>query len=210
MSVVAALFVRADSIYKTIPGVDCYDAECDARTWPGGCPLVAHPPCRTWGRLKALARAVPPHEHALGPWAIAQARRWGGVVEHPQGSTLFHECGCGAPQGPADKWGGRLLKVDQFNWGHKARKRTLLYVVGARRIPKMPKRDGKPTHVIDKCRRALKLKRSSYADTRPWCSKKEREATPPEFAAWLVTLARNCRRGNKSYGIRADDKEGKP
>ena len=30
---VAALFVRADSHYKTIPGVECYDMERDARTY---------------------------------------------------------------------------------------------------------------------------------------------------------------------------------
>ena len=49
MHPVVVLFVRADSIYKTLPGVECYDEARDARTWPGGCPVVAHPPCRTWG-----------------------------------------------------------------------------------------------------------------------------------------------------------------
>lgn len=44
MRTVAALFVRADSIYKTMPDVDAWDIERDARRWPGGCPVVAHPP----------------------------------------------------------------------------------------------------------------------------------------------------------------------
>ena len=48
---VAALFVRADSIYKLMPGVDAWDIERDARAWPGGSPVVAHPPCRAWGAL---------------------------------------------------------------------------------------------------------------------------------------------------------------
>lgn len=42
---VAALFVRADGNYKAMPGVDAWDMERDARLWPGGCPVVAHPPC---------------------------------------------------------------------------------------------------------------------------------------------------------------------
>ena len=46
MTQVAVLFARADSIYKTLPGCDVYDIKRDARTWPGGCPVVAHPPCR--------------------------------------------------------------------------------------------------------------------------------------------------------------------
>lgn len=32
---VAALFVRQDSIYKTMTGVDCWDIDRDARMWPG-------------------------------------------------------------------------------------------------------------------------------------------------------------------------------
>ena len=52
---IAALFIRANSIYKEHPAVDCYDAERDARTWPGGCPLIAHPPCRHWGKFAYMA-----------------------------------------------------------------------------------------------------------------------------------------------------------
>ena len=61
---VAALFVRRDSVYKKIPGVDCYDIDRDARTFPGGMPIVAHPPCRTWGKYRHRAKA-PDGEHEL-------------------------------------------------------------------------------------------------------------------------------------------------
>ena len=30
--------------------------------------------------------------------------------------------------------------------------------------------------------------------SRRWCSKREREATPPAFAAWLIDLAQRCRK----------------
>ena len=53
---VAVLFARADSNYKQLPECDVWDAERDARKWPGGCPVVAHPPCRAWGRLRHFAK----------------------------------------------------------------------------------------------------------------------------------------------------------
>lgn len=40
---VAVLFARADSVYKTLPGCDVWDEARDARRWTGGVPLVAQP-----------------------------------------------------------------------------------------------------------------------------------------------------------------------
>lgn len=197
MKIVAALFVRADSIYKTLPDVDCYDAERDAKTWRGGCPVVAHPPCRTWGRLRHFAKA-PAHEHALGPWAVEQVRRWGGVLEHPQGSRLFAHCGCALPGGLIDEWGGMTLQIDQFHWGHKARKRTFLYIVGTRDFPAMPNRIGQPTHVIDGWGTGRRLRRERGLTNLPAIQHWEREATPSELAVWLVELARRCERDKRS------------
>lgn len=68
---VAILFARADSNYKRLPDCDVWDAERDARRWPGGCTVVAHPPCRAWGRLRHFARPRP-DEKALGLWAADQ------------------------------------------------------------------------------------------------------------------------------------------
>jgi len=191
MQRVAALFVRADSVYKTLPDVECYDAERDARTWPGGCPAVAHPPCRTWGGLKAFVKSAPADEHDLGPWAIDQVRRWGGVVEHPKSSTLYRDCGCGLIDGVPDQWGGWTLVVDQFHWGHKARKPTRLYIVGTRDVPPMPHRDGQPTHNLSRLSRT-KENRQAKGPHLPELSAKAREATPIAFAVWLVELARRC------------------
>lgn len=184
--VVAVLFARQDSIYKTLPGADVYDEPRDARTWPGGCPVVAHPPCRTWGCLKAFATKAQPDEHALGPWAVEQVRRWGGVVEHPKGSTLWRDCGLPKPQGLPDEYGGWTLEVDQFHWGHKARKRTWLYIVGTMIVPPLPRRMGTPTHCVGRPGGPRKPTQI------PCCPKPDREKTPPEFAEWLLALARKC------------------
>lgn len=206
---VAALFVRSDSIYKTIPGVDCYDVERGARTWPGGVPAVCHPPCRTWGHLKHFATAARPGEHELGIWAVEQVRKFGGVVEHPSGSNLFRECGCGLPEGLPDQYGGRVIRVDQFHWGHKARKRTLLYIVGADELPLQPLREGHPTHVIDRPGKTRKKERPGSAGRLLWCTKAEREATPPDFALWLVEIARRAISKSRIYRTE-DHLHGKP
>lgn len=52
------LFVRDQSHYKVM-GLDCYDRRRDARTFAGTGPVIAHPPCRTWGNLRTVATRGP-------------------------------------------------------------------------------------------------------------------------------------------------------
>ena len=184
---VAILFARADSNYKALPECDVWDAERDARTWPGGCPVVAHPPCRAWGRLRHFAKPRP-DEKALALWAIEQVRKFGGVLEHPASSTLWPVAGLPAP-GKRDQWGGWTLPIHQHCWGHRAKKETLLYIVGCEptNVPPLPYRMDEPTHVVQS------PKRTGH---RPHITKAEREHTPPELARWLVALATQCKRHN--------------
>ena len=181
---VAVLFARSDSNYKALPGVDVWDIERDARRWGGGCPVVAHPPCRAWGRLRHFARPRD-GERALAIWAAHQVQMWGGVLEHPAGSLLWPAAALPKP-GERDDRGGFTLSVEQWWWGHRAAKATFLYVVGCEPadVPEMPFKIGEATHVVQS------RKRSGY---RPHISKAEREHTPPLLAEWLVTLARKCR-----------------
>ena len=183
---VAVLFARADSVYKTITGCDVYDIERDARRWPGGCPVVAHPPCRAWGQLRFFAKPRP-DEKSLAVWAVDQVRRWGGVLEHPAQSTLWPAAGLPLP-GKFDKFGGWTLVIDQFWWGHRARKRTRLYIVGCapRDIPDMPLALGEAPRTLGVYSKRNKTR------CRPSITKPEREATPPALAHWLLALARRC------------------
>lgn len=193
---VAVLFARADSNYKALPGVDVWDAVRDARRWPGGCPVVAHPPCRAWGRLRHFAKPRP-DEKALAMFAVEQVRRFGGVLEHPEGSTLWGAAGLPAP-GQRDEFGGWTLPIAQHWFGHRAEKMTLLYIVGCEptQLPDMPVVLGRSTHVIAQCRALPDGTRlvKGMPGWRPEVSKAEREHTPPALAAWLVELAGRCKR----------------
>lgn len=188
---VAILFARADSNYKRLPDCDVWDAERDARRWKGGCSVVAHPPCRAWGRLRHFARPRP-DEKALGLWAADQVRKWGGVLEHPAGSTLWDATGLPKP-GQRDQWGGWTLAAPQKWWGHKAEKASWFYVVGCApgEIPPLPYVMGEAAYVVQSRKRT---------DYRPHITKAEREHTPPALAEWLVELARRC----KTFNVRVE------
>ena len=182
---VSVLFARADSIYKSIASCDVYDAARDARSYLGGLPIIAHPPCRSWGRVRGLAHIIP-EEQQLGLWAVEQVRTWGGILEHPQGSTLWPAAGLPEP-GHRDRWDGFTLLIEQFWFGHRAAKPTWLYFAGCpdNSIPTLPWVGGRPTHVVcsSSCRNKFR---------RPEVSRPERDATPLRLAHWLVKAASRC------------------
>ena len=191
MADVAVLFAAPRSVYFELAGLDVYDETRDALTWRGGCPVVAHPPCRSWSRLRAFSKA-PPLECGLAARAVELVRQWGGVLEHPASSYLWQslqlppvsEFDGFSPV--TDRWGGWSLCVDQFWWGHRARKRTWLYIVGVmpRQLPPMSLVLGVPSHTCGSFSGRDRVR------ARPEIGKWERLATPRAFALWLVDLAR--------------------
>lgn len=187
---VAVLFARGDSIYKTLPDCDVWDIERDARKWPGGCPVVAHPPCRAWGRLRHFAKPRT-DEKELALWAVEQVRRWGGVLEHPRASTLWPTAGLPAP-GNRDEHGGWTLCISQHWWGHRAEKLTMLYISGCDPddIPPMPMVLGDAPMVVANGT-ANHIPRGAPG-WRPQITHAEREHTPIALAIWLCELARRC------------------
>lgn len=194
MKTVAVLFARADSVYKTMPGCDVWDIDRDARRWPGGGPAVAHPPCRAWGSLRHFAKPRP-DEKELAIWAVEQVQRWGGVLEHPNASTLWPVAGLPAP-GCIDAHGGFTLPIWQSWFGHRADKATRLYIVGCSPldIPTFPLKLGLATHVVSPSKNI----RAGDWNYRPQLRKDEREHTPPALAEWLVELARRCVRAEET------------
>jgi hypothetical protein len=135
--------------------------------------------------------AFPPSEPGLARRAVAMVRRWGGVLEHPSGSRLWADQGLPHPSTAArDEFGGFSIAVSQKWWGHRAEKRTWLYVCGLSgpgELPAMP---------LDLAEAPCTLGLWSGRDrsrARPEVSKVEREASPVAFAQWLVDLAASCR-----------------
>jgi len=139
--VIAALYVEKDGAYYGLPDVDPWDADRDARLYDGPHPVVAHPPCQRWGDMwmgspLVIARTGVRKElgddggcfaHALGA-----VRRFGGVIEHPEGSRAWTYFGLNKPPREggwvvADFEGGWTCRVEQVAYGHVVRKATWLY-----------------------------------------------------------------------------------
>ena len=173
MHKVSVLFARSDSVYFDLV-FDVWDAERDARAYAGSWPVVAHPPCRAWGRLAKLAKPRE-DEPELAFFAVDFVRQYGGVLEHPYGSDLWPAAGLPRP-GEVDEYGGWTVLVDQGWWGHHAPKPTWLYVVG------MPRHhlDGLPVETLRRRGRTLSMQPA------------DRERTPRLFAEFLVRLAGRC------------------
>ena len=180
----AVLFARKDSIYKTIPDLDVYDIDRDARTYRGPLPVIAHPPCRAWGRLRHFAKPRP-DEKQLAFFAIDATRRFGGVLEHPASSSLWPTSGLPKPGSGRDDYGGWSIELPQFWFGHRANKNTWLYIVGVApsSLPPIPLALGEAP-----CTVGLWSGRDR-SRARPEISLREREATPTAFAHWLVDVA---------------------
>lgn len=179
---VAALYIDPRGPYPSLVA-DCWDESRDAKLYAGPLPVVAHPPCGPWGRLKHLCWKQDP---TCGPAGVASVRAWGGVLEHPSDSGLFRACSMPRPGELPDSWGGRTYAVRQVAWGHGCIKPTWLYVVGvaARDVVAGIRFGGEPTHRLTNGPRGPSARTDLLR-----ASAEVRRRTPPAFAAWLVDLA---------------------
>lgn len=140
---IAALYVQAGGAYYGLDGVDPWDEVRDARKYAGPWPVVAHPPCQRWGRFwagqpawikRTGERKIKGDDGGCFSAALAAVRRYGGVLEHPEGSHAYAHFGIMKPPRAggwikADDFGGWTCCVEQGRYGHYARKPTWLYAV---------------------------------------------------------------------------------
>lgn len=185
---VAALYVDPMGPYSRM-ATEVFDAERDATTYQGPLPVVAHPPCGPWGKLAWRCKHQDPY---LGLLAVEQVRTFGGVLEHPVGSRLFKEAGIplgdlNDPWRPVDEFGGYTWRVRQVDWGHRAEKDTLLYIVGTETLPPMPQQLDPSLFPVERM------------------GKLERRLTPPPLAWWLCAIAAECAGYNRSGGTDGRD-----
>ena len=141
----AALFVSEIGPYASDDRFDAYGVSRDARTYSGPHPVVAHPPCERWGRMAKGSPTAQRFEIGDDSGCFAAAldavRRFGGVLEHPQGTHAFRRFRLPIPPkkgwSAPDEHGGRSCYIDQGAYGHPAKKPTWLYAV----LPVFPELD---------------------------------------------------------------------
>ena len=196
---VAVLYADPRGPYPSIEGVDVWDEERDARFYEGPHPVVAHPPCGPWGHMLRFCGPRLLAQKPLATLAIAQVRRWGGVLEHPVGSGLWR-APVNLPRPTTadqldlvqvvDEHGGFSVRLNQVAWGHACLKPTLLYCVGVpyRKVVRGLRRGGSPTHAVAKST----SRAANPCDRLLAASAEIRRRTPLDFAGWLVDLARSA------------------
>lgn len=190
---VAALFVQTDGCYSDLKHVDPWPEWRDARLYAGPLPVVAHPPCQLWGPMANVNFARwggdhnrPGNDGGCFAAAVAAVNRWGGVLEHPAATRAWAAHGLTAPA--AMGWqrsifGGWVCEVWQSAYGHRANKATWLYYNGEN-----------PPHEL-RWARIVGTHQVGHPDQRgksrnkPTLSKREANATPPEFRDELLRLA---------------------
>ena len=203
---IAALFVETDGVYFGLDGVKPWDETADARSYTGPHPVVAHPPCKRWGRFFHGSTAKP-HQFRVGEdggcfsAALTAVRNYGGVLEHPADSKAFAWFGLPIPIRHAgwtapDRFGGSSCYVEQGHYGHMSRKGTWLYAAhvdlpalnwakGEQRLhPVALERYG-----YEKARRIGMVAMIGGKD-----KEKIRDRTPVEFRDVLLGIARTARK----------------
>ncbi len=155
------LFVQKNSKYYNYDCFDCYDEQRNALTSQARVPLICHPPCRKFSRLRAFSKA-PLKEKQLAYFALDRVRMYGGILEHPKSSTLW-KTGNFNLDGTVDQYGGFLRTVNLSDFGFPAKKPTNLYFVGLRpgELPSIPLNFNAITHCITTSSKYSNLKEIS-------------------------------------------------
>ncbi len=205
---IAALYVLADGPYAGREDVDLWPEERDARLYAGPWPCVAHPPCAGWGRYYSGGLMLARTERAKkggddgGCFAAAleAIRRWGGVLEHPEGSHAWRYFKL--PQPP--RVGGRVpglcggwsCCVEQGHYGHVARKATWLYAYGASDLPELVwgRSDGAKLDEGFHTNEERRAARAAGVVALKRVSDRDRILTPEPFAELLLGIARRAAR----------------
>jgi len=199
---IAALYVQRGGVYYGLSDVDPWDEARDARLYAGPWPVVAHPPCARWGRYwsggpSAKVRLKLGDDGGCFAAALEAVRRWGGVLEHPEGSHAWRAFHIPCPP-KSGGWvhcldGGWTCCVEQGHYGHRARKATWLYAYGFTPPPLIwGPAEGKAKidlgfHSTEERRRAVKTGVCQRL------SAHQRAATPPACRDLLLDMARMAR-----------------
>jgi len=201
---IAALFVEPGGPYFGRPDIDAWDVSRNALKYRGPHPVIAHPPCKRWGRYWSGGPSAKISRwkgddggcfaHAL--WCV---RTFGGVVEHPEASHAWRWFGLPRPYKSggwthADEYGGHSCCVEQGHYGHRARKATWLYAVNVR-TPELIWGASTGTRLDQGYHSAEERRRAVANGTHrpiPRLSALERIITPAPFRDTLIEIVRGA------------------
>ena len=177
---ITVLFVSDKSYYLRDERFDCWTKKRDVTNFCDMSPVIAHPPCRLWGRLRSLSTADK-SEKLLAVSSVAHIRVFGGVLEHPAGSKLWSECGLPIPGQGYDIFGGFSISINQSWFGYPAVKNTWLYINGCTvsELPPLPLNFNVITHVVSSSKKKTGKKE---------LSKMRRDLTYPDLINWLYSV----------------------
>lgn len=176
--IIPVYFVCSDSNYFDM-NCNCFDIKRNALSTTDKTPGVYHPPCRSWGKLRKFSNFVP-GEHYLAIWSFLRVIKYGGVLEHPNGSYLFKKYII--PFCKNDSSGMfNVLSVDQHWFGSSFKKTTLLFVshLPYKLIPSHPLSFSAITSTVSRSKQHNRL---------PEASKIERYKTTYEFNKYLLNI----------------------
>lgn len=184
---VAVLCCAPESVYYSIPGVECFDLNRDVRSFTGGSSIVAHPVCAPWSAFCSHQWKPVDGVKDLGPLCVEWLKKCAGILEHPAYSRLFQACDLPMPgHRKGDLW---TLEVSQAWWGYSMLKKTWLVFNGIEPdevIPTIPRRHHNSKDGEGDRRRQQKM------------IKHQRAATVPSMARWLVETARRAGLSDRS------------
>jgi hypothetical protein len=208
MITVAALYVERGGIYSSLPNVDPWPIDRDAREYRGPATVVAHPPCKRWGRYwsggpSARVRRRKGDDGGCFAHALWTVRTFGGVIEHPEASHAWPWFGLTKPARKGgwtelDSYGGRSCCVEQGHYDHRARKATWLYAVTGQ-YPELLWGPSKGLRLDAGYHSAAERRSCPRKHTRDTAriSAKECAATPRRFAEVLIGIARAAGKGER-------------
>jgi hypothetical protein len=198
MEMIAALFVEKHGPYGNLPGVDAWHVERDARAYRGPCSVVAHPPCKRWGRYwgggpSVKVPRIMGDDNGTFAAALWSVRTFGGVLEHPEASHAFPWFGLPVPDWragwtKADRYGGRSCCVAQGHYGHPARKLTWLYACSDE-LPELKWSTDGDWRRLDEGFHSSAERAASTRKPRQRLSRDERLHTPARFRDVLINIA---------------------
>jgi hypothetical protein len=209
---VSVLYVDPRGPYPKLVA-DWWDEKRDARLYAGPNPVVAHPPCERWGRYwsggpSAKAKCSLGDDNGCFAAALASVCRFGGVLEHPEGSHAFRRFDLRLPEwragwlysGGASVGHAWVCCVAQGNYGHRARKLTWLFCaqVGAAPPPELDWSIPAPRSRLDygfhsAAERAAKRSEVAPRVNATRLTTQENLATPLPFAELLLGIAAQAR-----------------